>query len=175
MLALLVAVVVSAEPAACSTDADCVLITGCGCSCCPLPLEAVTKAEAEATRRRCATLGECGDLDCARKKFECAPVEDPAQVKAVCRASRCVKELVPKPECTSDADCAMGHDCTCDCCPAPWKAMPKSQADALRRKCARLGPCRPPEEQCRGVKCAPSVEQAAVCREARCVAAPTKR
>lgn len=168
MIALIAALVFSAAPGTCSADAECVLITGCGCSCCPLPLEAVTTAEAEATRKRCATLGECGDGACKDKKLKCAAPEDPEAFKAVCQASKCVKVAKPKPQCTTDADCAMGHDCTCECCSAPWLAMPKKSAEALRRKCARLGPCGPPEGTCAGVKCPPDRDERAVCKDGTC-------
>lgn len=172
MLALVAALVLSADPASCTADGDCVLITGCDCACCPLPLKAVNQAEAERMRRRCATLGDCGDTCRPGELKTCAPPEDPATVKAVCRAGRCVKEPAPKPECTTDADCAMERDCPCDCCPAPWLAMPKAKADALRRKCARLGPCRPSEVECQGVTCAPSRDATAVCHADRCEAVP---
>lgn len=171
MLAFIALVVVSADPATCSVDADCVLITGCDCSCCPRPLKAVTKAEADAVRRRCATLGECGDLCRPGEREKCQAPEDPVTVKAVCRAGRCAKEVAAKAECVRDDDCAMARDCTCECCPSPPVALPKARAAALKQKCARLGPCRPPDDQCRAVKCAADGEKTAVCRESRCESA----
>ncbi|MBL8921878.1 MAG: hypothetical protein JNJ54_23705 [Myxococcaceae bacterium] len=174
MLALIALLVLAADPTSCAADADCVLISGCECSCCPRPLKAVTKPEAEAVRRRCATLGDCGDVCRAGELAKCQAPEDPAAVKAVCRGGRCVKEPA-KAECTTDDDCAMAHDCGCECCPSPWVALPRDRAARLKQKCARLGPCRPPDDQCREVKCPALTERTASCREGRCEAVPRKR
>lgn len=166
MFALLVAVLLTAEPSAkCATDADCVLSVGCECGCCPALSKALTKEQAEAVRRRCATLGEC---DAPRG---CANVDckaDAPGAKAVCKAGACVKVEPPKPECLADANCTMARDCTCDCCPAPYEPMTKAKADALRVKCSRLGPCGKDPQKCAGEKCTTSNAGAAVCREGKC-------
>ena len=166
MITLLVAMLLTADPATCTADADCVLQVGCDCSCCPNISKALTKAQAEAVKKRCATLGECGsprpcpDVVCDK--------ETPG-AKAVCKAGACVKASPPAPECAADSDCAMGHDCTCDCCPAPVEAMTKKKANELRQKCARLGPCAPEPRVCVGVTCTKSSGGDAVCREGKCV------
>jgi hypothetical protein len=174
MFALLVAMLLSAEPSTCSADAECVLFTPCDCGCCPAESKAMTQAEAKKAKQRCATLGEC-DTHGGCPDVACT-LEEPGAFKAVCKANACVKEKVataPAPngpaECTKNDDCAMAHDCTCECCPAPFQAMPRKKADALREKCSRLGPCGRDPKECVGVSCTRSSGGDAVCRAGRCV------
>lgn len=165
MLALLVAVLFSAEP--CTTNADCEVISPC-CSCCPQP-QAVTKQHAKEKKERCA-VSECS-MQCP--DVACDELVKPAS--AVCKAKQCVLEpLVTKLSpgvCTTDADCTIAQDCTCECCPAKPAAMTKSQAMALRQKCSRLGPCGRDPKECAAVKCANESAASfnAVCRENACV------
>ncbi|MBL8917105.1 MAG: hypothetical protein JNM17_40745 [Archangium sp.] len=165
MIALLVTMLLTADPATCSADADCVLKVGCECSCCPNISKSMTKAQADAVTKRCATLGECGSPK------PCPDMVCPEEVqgaKAVCKAGACVKVSPPAPECKEDSDCTMAHDCTCECCPAPYEAMTKKKANELRMKCSRLGPCGRDPEMCAGVKCSTSNAGTATCREGKC-------
>ncbi|MFO0600243.1 MAG: hypothetical protein U0228_33345 [Myxococcaceae bacterium] len=76
------------------------------------------------------------------------------------------------PACTADADCVVAHDCPCSCCPAQPEAMTKARAADVRSKCARLGPCAPPEPQCAAVRCAGPVPESAFvakCVQSACV------
>ncbi|MFT3713189.1 MAG: hypothetical protein QM817_36505 [Archangium sp.] len=167
MFALLVAMLLSGEPSAkCASDTECTLVTGCECACCPAPSKAMTLEQAKVVKERCAKVGDCGLAGCP--DVVCT-TEAPGSSRAVCKAGACVKEPVPGAECASNSDCTMAHDCTCDCCPAPFEAMPRKKAEALRQKCARLGPCGKDPQECAGVTCTKRSGGDAVCREGKCV------
>jgi hypothetical protein len=169
MIALLVAMLLTGEPATskCATDAECTLSVGCDCACCPPASKAMTVEAAKAVKERCAKVGECGQLK-GCPDVACT-TEAPGSVRAACKAGVCVKEKVAAPECSVNSDCTLAHDCTCDCCPAPFEAMPRKKAEALRLKCSRLGPCGKDPAECAGVTCSKRSGGDAVCRDGKCV------
>lgn len=92
----------------CTTDGDCVAIAASCCpTCCATPQKVVSRRRAALEHQVCAATA-CPTLSCG-----VCTMMMPEPVNPVCRAQRCVAEATPQPECTTDADCALGDVTPC--------------------------------------------------------------
>jgi len=154
------------RPSGCTSDADCPQGDVCGqggtCVTPPPPPECRTDAD-------CAR----GETCSARQTCEPAPsgcaVDADCDTDEVCVRAGAARGMCVVGDCTEDADCAQGEECSPNysCVPAP-----ECRADAdcpPGEVCSAGGMCGPPGPQCRTDQDCIRQQLGRVCAQGRCV------